>query len=412
MNLLTPGYAAVLANGVYGVNENPLLSAQKRVRLVGCEPDFSIPRPDHGDRHPFARSTTGGLPIPGVAALAESLKPEIFAPVETDFGYVAMGNAPSWHGHMLVVTRGTMGPKGISPDWLSNYNIGLKTGPDGRLVHAGFYRAWQEMSSFVHRAVEQYRPAHIHCVGHSLGGALANLNALSLAQSGYDVALYTFGAPRVGALDFATELSVRLRERVKRVYHPADPVPMIPLLPFLHAPLTYGIRLTAPAGALIDADAHDMELSYQTLVGGREWDALERANTLLGDFQIDSWLQQAAKQRGGFVLASAALLERIAKGLSRLIKKAVFYVVGSGVSAAATATLTALDFVAWLLSRAAAIANAIREEITGLVNAIFGFLGRIGSSIADLTQSALRWVLGLLFTYLANQARNALERLI
>jgi len=278
-------------------------------------------------------------------------------------------------------------------------------------VHAGFNQIWAGFSRFVDESVTAYSPRHIHCVGHSLGGALASLNALMLARSRPDVALYTFGAPRIGTLDFATEVTARLGRRAKRVYHPADPVPMIPLLPFLHAPLGGGIRLAGPAGALVDADKHNMKASYQTLIGGQDWQSLENANTLLGDFQIDSWLQSAARQRGGFIMRSAALLERVAKGLLRLIAKAAIYVIGSGLSAVATATLTSLDFIAWLLARAATMADALRQEITGLVNAIFGFLGRVGNSLVSLTQAALRWVLNLLFDYLSNTARRAFDQL-
>lgn len=412
MNLLPAQKAAALAEGVYGVNRNPLASAEARSLLLNCEPEFSIQWPRGMAESPFARSQSGALPS-GVSLIDSAFGGrlgETFAPVASDFGYVAMGNG-DWAGHMIIVTRGTMGAMGTSADWISNFNVGLQPGPGGRLVHAGFNTIWAGFTGFVNDAVTAYAPRHIHCLGHSLGGALANLNALMLARADQDVALYTFGAPRVGALDFATEATARLRGRAKRVFHPADPVPMIPLLPFLHAPLAGGIRLSAPAGALIDSDAHNMQASYMRLVGRNDWGALESAATLMGDFQIDSWLQGAARQRGGFVMRSAALLERVAAGLARLIARALVYVIGSGISAAVTATLTSLDFIAWLLARAATMADALREQVTGLVNAIFGFLGRVGSGIVSLTQAALRWVLNLLYDFLASVARRAFDRL-
>lgn len=412
MILLPPRLSAGLAAGVYNVNENPLALVSERVALVGCEPDFSVPRSESEHDHPLARSTSGSAPNWIIGVASDALKTTLFSPIESDFGYVAMGNG-NWKGHMIVVARGTMGPNKWSADWLSNYNIGMELGPSGRLVHAGFLRVWKGLRRFVEQAVTKLQPSYIHCVGHSLGGALANLSALSLSQDGHEVALYTFGAPRVGGLDFATEMSLRLRGRVKRVYHPADPVPMIPLLPFLHAPLNAGIRLAVPAGALVDADKHDIKRSYGDLVGkASNWNELEAGNTWFGDFQIDNWLQQAAKQKGGFMLRSAALLDRIAEGLLRLISKAAIAVIGSGLSAAVTSTLTALDFVAWLLARAAAIGRTMWEEITGLVKAIFGFLGRVKNSVVNLTQTALRWVLDLLFSFLANLARNAVDRLL
>jgi triacylglycerol lipase len=420
MSLLPPALAAALADGVYGANGNPLLDvsvgrgsvmeAQERSLLLRCEPHFSIRAPASGDQYPFARGFSGDAPSPAVDWMAEQLRPGTFSPVESDFGYVATGNG-DWHRHMIVVTRGTMGAQGVSADWLSNYNIGLRPGPGGRMVHAGFHRIWAQFRDFVRTAVTTHSPTHIHCVGHSLGGALASLNALMLAQMGHHVSLYTFGAPRVGTLDYATEASARLAGRIKRVYHPADPVPMIPLLPFLHAPLNSGIRLPAPGSALVNPDAHNMKNSYERLVGRQDWGSLENANAAMSDFQIDLWMRQAAVHRGGFLMRSGALLETIGRALGRLIAKAAIYVIGSGLSAAVTATLTSLDFIAWLLARAAAMYTTIKEELTGLVNAIFGFLGRVANSMVELTRTALRWVLDLLFSFLASAARNAIERL-
>lgn len=411
MTLLSPAYAAALADGVYDVNKNPRMDPNDRAMLLRCEPDFSIGRP--ADAGLFARGTSGAPPggfallgaVPGGQAIID-----MFSPVASDFGYVGIGNR-LWQDHMIIVTRGTMGAQGVSNDWISNYNVGLQPGPSGLPVHAGFNRIWGGFRAFILEAVQRYRPDHIHCVGHSLGGALASLNAELLIDRGHAVTLYTFGAPRVGTLPFATKLSVALRGRIKRVYHPADPVPMIPLLPFLHAPLSSGIRLSSSPGSLVDPSAHDMVQSYEAGVIGKSWAQLEAAHTSFNDFQVDSWLQKAAKQRGGYIMRSAALLERISRGLSRLVQKAAIYVIGSGLSSAATATLTALDFIAWLLARAAELGETIRAEIDGLVNAIFGFLGRVGNSVVTLTRAALRWVLDLLYGFLAGTASNAMDRL-
>ena len=413
MTLLSPQYAATIAEGVYNLNRDPSMDPSRRALLLDCEPDFSVGWPAGAGSSLFARGVSG--PAPGGFALLGATPNgqavlDMFSPVASDFGYVGIGNR-LWENQMIIVTRGTMGAQGVSSDWISNYNVGLQPGPSGLPVHAGFNRIWAGFRAFVLEAVARFRPEHIHCVGHSLGGALANLNAELLIDRGHAVSLYTFGAPRVGTLPFATKLSAELRGRIMRVYHPADPVPMIPLLPFLHAPLSSGIRLAASPGSLIDPSAHNMVQSYDAGVTGKTWAQLESANTSFNDFQVDSWLQRAARQRGSYVMRSAALLERISRGLSRLIQKAAIYVIGSGLSAAATATLTALDFIAWLLARAAEMADAIREEITGLVNAIFGFLGRVANSVVAVTRAALRWVLDLLYTFLAATASNALGRL-
>lgn len=48
----------------------------------------------------------------------------------------------------------------------------------------------------------KYPYAAVHVSGHSLGGAIATLYALSLAETGYTVNLFTYGSPRVGDPNF------------------------------------------------------------------------------------------------------------------------------------------------------------------------------------------------------------------
>lgn len=421
MKLLSPRKAAALADNVYAVNENPGLTSAERILLVGSEPEFSVVRPQQAwakgqgrdASHPFARAESGTA-YGGLAPLWPLDR--LFNPVESDFGYCAIGNK-GWQRHMIIVTRGTMGASKLAPDWISNYNVGLRPAIGGGAAHAGFLTIWQQFMPFIEKCLRFYSPTYVHCVGHSLGGALATLNANYIAsRRAASVALYTFGAPRVGDLAFATQLTLRVgAERMKRVYHPADPVPMIPLLPFIHAPLGGGIRLDAPAGALIDDKAHDMAGSYRAAVrrfGQRDgWGELEGAHRMLGDFQIDRWLRQAAAHKGGWLMRSAVLLENIGRGLGRLLQRAAVMVIGSGLSAAATAALTSLDLIAWLLARAVQISAEIAEEVAGLVRAIFGFLGRAAAGAVDLTRRALRWVLDLLYSFLAAAAHVAIGRL-
>lgn len=408
MKLLSPAQAAALAQGVYAINETPLLTTTERLAQLRCEPAFSVVRPG-AQAHPFARSESGAAPG-GLAPIFPLDR--LFNPVRSDFGYCAVGNG-DWVGHMIIVTRGTMGAMGTSSDWVSNYNIGMRPAPGGALAHAGFLTIWQGLRPFVETSIRAYGPTHIHCVGHSLGGALATLNADFISsRRAAKVAVYTFGAPRVGNLAFAERLTQRLGAgRIKRVYHPADPVPMIPMLPFFHAG---GLRLSVPAGALVDASAHLMGTSYAPRMAGLTdeggWDALARAQQTASDFQIGQWLRQAANHRGGWLMRSATLLENIGRALARLLARAAMLVIGSGVSAAVTAALTSLDLLAWLLARAAELAVGIAEEVAGLVRAIFGFLGRTVAGTVEVTRRALRWVLDLLFSFLSAAAHAAIDR--
>lgn len=73
------------------------------------------------------------------------------------------------------------------------------------------------------------------------------------------VELYTFGAPKPGFEGFSKSLTTLLSpENVHRVYHAADPVPMVPLYPFTHPPLPGFGHFRDSSNSLLSADAHDM----------------------------------------------------------------------------------------------------------------------------------------------------------
>ncbi|KAH7231464.1 Alpha/Beta hydrolase protein [Fusarium solani] len=67
----------------------------------------------------------------------------------------------------------------------------------------------------------------IAITGHSLGGAIASLAAAELRNNGYNVDLYTFGAPRVGDDALSTYITNQAGGNY-RVTHYNDPVPRVP----------------------------------------------------------------------------------------------------------------------------------------------------------------------------------------
>ncbi|RUS31125.1 Alpha/Beta hydrolase protein [Jimgerdemannia flammicorona] len=82
----------------------------------------------------------------------------------------------------------------------------------GAKVHQGFLESHQEARDIVYNAVvdqmNKYQGYTIYVVGHSLGGALAILQALDFNQrAGYDksnMVVYTYGEPRVGNPAFSS----------------------------------------------------------------------------------------------------------------------------------------------------------------------------------------------------------------
>lgn len=97
-------------------------------------------------------------------------------------------------------------------------------------VHSGFQKAMVSVQDDVLAEVERLMALHpsysVKTTGHSLGGALALMNAMALLKSDIDVTMINFGQPRTGDSDFADFAMSKLSHY--RVTHYKDPVPNIP----------------------------------------------------------------------------------------------------------------------------------------------------------------------------------------
>lgn len=391
---LSPQQAAAIASGVYKLQHTTLEELAANQQDLGCEGLFQTRRAG------YLKGYSGALRWKQLSG----------------FGYVAEGEAGTpFEAHVLVATRGTLGAK-TGPDWISNYNIGIQLGPSGLPVHAGFHEIWKTFSRQLLEFLEGRRPRHVHCVGHSLGGALASLNADSLTgRHVAPVSLYTFGAPRVGDGVFARSLTRRLQgdsaPRVYRVFHASDPVPMIPLFPFWHMPFgRAGLQISNSISGLINADAHSMADSYIKGVGAnKSWADLEGDAMAYGSeaSQVKSWLETAAQGKGSFLMGSAHLLTMISRALVWLMKQAgklMLHAVGGTLVVGATV----LDQLAWGLSQGAALSKELGVHIKALISSIWAFLGRKAMQMAELTVAFLRWVLGLLYSSIRAVAQRAM----
>ncbi len=388
MTQLSPSEASRVAAAVYALRESGVSDAIKAMK----------------------KSERGALSLDGLFQVGEESRFEgssgmLYRPL-SGFGYIAAGQG-RFQGDVLVVTRGTAS----TPDWLTNINVAAQTGPSGHLVHGGFNQTWKSFSQEVRAFLRGRNPTTIHCVGHSLGGALATLNAdfFSQAKVGKVIA-YTFGAPRVGMHWFAKSLTQRVRsDNVLRLAHPSDPVPMIPLFPYCHAPSnTPG--LTVPAGGSgISVAAHSIKSSYQRICADKDWSAFKAAASAPPerDSAIQSWLENPASL-SGLRTMSSELLALTARALRWLLKKAgqlAAAALGTGLTVGATL----IDQFAWLLHQGASLSARFGRWVTALIRAIFKFLGRTVTTGMDLTQAFLRWVLGMLFQTLSSLAGRALS---
>jgi hypothetical protein len=111
-------------------------------------------------------------------------------------------------------------------DWMSNLQLELVPGPIAGNVHAGFLRGLSHIYRELIDIVPPDKPVTV--IGHSRGGALAILYAAMRAQNHQDSTVYTFGAPRVGDLKFATNYDLLLKPNTFRFVNNNDLVTRIP----------------------------------------------------------------------------------------------------------------------------------------------------------------------------------------
>ncbi|KAG7398544.1 hypothetical protein PHYBOEH_010908 [Phytophthora boehmeriae] len=142
-----------------------------------------------------------------------------------------VGYSPSYQA-IVIAFRGSMDVT----NWLDNLTfLKRRAYPEfpGVMVHMGFYWAWKSVSDQVLTILKKLQILHPHAKllvsGHSLGGAVAAICAFELefVEKMTVQALYTFGKPRVGNINFSGYLHNATME-VYRLTHFNDVVPHLP----------------------------------------------------------------------------------------------------------------------------------------------------------------------------------------
>ncbi|XP_060193421.1 phospholipase A1-II 1-like [Lycium barbarum] len=171
-----------------------------------------------------------------------------FVAVATDEGKIALGRRD-----IVIVWRGSV----QTIEWLNDFDFiqvsaptifGEKSVPK---VHRGWYSVYtsddlrspfnkasarDQILGEVQRLVEQYKNEEISITvtGHSMGAALATLNAGDIVfnglNKGFSVTAFLFASPRVGDENFKRIFSKLQNLRALRVRNAPDIVPTYPLL--------------------------------------------------------------------------------------------------------------------------------------------------------------------------------------
>lgn len=325
------------------------------------------------------------------------------------FGVCALGSG-LYANHVIIVFRGTT-KVNARGDWASNARIGVETSKTCLPVHIGFNAIFKSMLPDIQAFMLQNSTAlMVHCIGHSLGGAVATLAADWVSQSlKKPVRLYTFGAPRVGLEPFAKRLSSRIGvDNICRVYHATDPVPMIPIYPFVHAPMPGYGHLIPSSESIVSAAAHDM-VKYGDSVENATWSDLNRRAPL---YTVENAVEEFLKSKTQLDPANPKTWAWLDASLLWILKK---------ISTALVATLhTTFCGADTIVDKIVLILQYGMEKIKDMKGWVLRFMQKImqalGMAVAktaeELTKALLTRVLHYLVVKMTAEAQKAIRNII
>jgi triacylglycerol lipase len=317
---------------------------------------------------------------------------------QSGFGYVAKGQGTRT-GEVLIAIRGTVD----LTDWITDLNVGFEKGPSGDKVHAGFLRSFNSFKKDIDTALNKIGSSAVHVVGHSLGGALANLTADYAKQRGVEVKVYTFGAPRtvMNAVNMTRKLG---EENIYRVYHTADPVSMVPIFPFQPMPVTnwgYFMLWNGPVVA-----APHLRKNYVNSVGNMKWPGIYAhvtSSKSWWEHQTKEWLEKASSSHY-ISMGSSVTLWVILLALENVINS-----INATINCAVIGGFTALDRLAELLYAGTLQSVKIAGQVRRILSGVMKFTGRVVDATTYITVSFIRWVLETLFRVISTAALKAVH---
>ncbi|WP_370261984.1 lipase [Limnobacter sp.] len=335
--------------------------------------------------------------------------------VSSGFGFMAKLNGGR-STEIVIATRGTDGLADVATD----LNSVPMRGPTGHDIHMGFGNTFksyvEQLNGFIKQQNLGFRPTAVHCMGHSLGGALANLNAAACAELSMNPHLYTVAAPRVGMVPYAEHLSKKMNaQHVYRVANEADIVTMVPCFPFVHGPYQHGTHLLDGGMFAVNPLQHSLERGYGVMRNS-SWKQLQslsqaKQQELERAMQVamtrdSGYLAQLARMPGA--MYSFRLLKIINRAISDLLARLGAQSLLS-VRNYGTGSFTVLDQLAEMIARFAQASLKNAKEVMGILNLVMSYLGQRGQGVADASMLTIRWVFGMLHRSVSTMAKMALS---
>ncbi|XVF57451.1 hypothetical protein PTKIN_Ptkin06aG0206600 [Pterospermum kingtungense] len=230
----------------------------------------------------------------------------------TSFIYAATDNQAAYIGYVAVTTdegKAVLGRRDILVSWRGTiteaewkddakiFQTSAKElfGTDRAQVHSGFYSIYtgtiqdslyvkisarDQVRQAVQELVDKYQDEEVSITvtGHSLGAALATLNAMDIAANGWNkptgnpnktfmVTAFPCASPRVGNSDFKGIFDRLKYLHLLRIVNSNDIVPKVPILFYTHVGVELGIDTTKSPYLKSDISAHNLE-AYEHGIAG------------------------------------------------------------------------------------------------------------------------------------------------
>ena len=326
------------------------------------------------------------------------------------FGYVLQCKKGD-RRHVVIATRGTR-PELGAPDLLTDLRAGMSSFGDYGPVHKGFKTTFDSVIANLVRENKTIMDADVvHCVGHSLGGAVATLLAAHYARLGKSVKLYTFGSPRVGAFMTYSSMHKHIgKDNIFRTAHDLDPVSLIGPFPYIHLNPSPGdannFTLPSPTGSLFSTANHDMS-RYIDSVGSDLVQTWANARGLAGQVDHDNcvlakWLLHQDNNPGWVQYASAKTLGILFKLFAHVLRTT---------STSVVLGLSAVDLLAEMLNNGMCKAAAFSGQVFDLLRHAATWAGITVAAGADFTVQIIGRIMFIMLARLKAMAAHAINTL-
>jgi triacylglycerol lipase len=400
--VLAPGEAANIALNSYfalkdWVLKKPTVGTESRARIQ------DLVLGSGNTNGAFSKNSSVGKSFPG-AKLGQVFTGDTGWNTASGFGYV-LNFERGGQRHAVIAIRGTRPELG----W---YDIGtdfrfahVGFGEFGR-VHKGFANAFGSILPQLQQQEGGILDADVvHCIGHSLGGAIATLAAGHYAAKNKSVRLYTFGSPRVGYRDSHSAFErVIGKGNIYRVAHNRDPISMIATFPYAHVLAPYtdpnNFTLNSPSSSISLAN-HDM-YAYERRVGSAEdWSGVrgmaaacdhsngKLAQALLADATM-GWFKKLTLNT---LAALLTMFEDVLRGSARVFYDAV----------------TGIDAIAAIICDGVKLLGTVGEKLKYLLRMSAKWADIPVANDASLTDSVIRAILRAMTTRINQVGMVALQ---